>query len=155
MAYVAGGEELEAGELRAALRSRLPEYMVPSAIVLLKELPLTPNGKLDRRALPKPEAGAGGGKEYEAPQTAAEEILCGIWAEVLKLERVGREDNFFDLGGHSLLAVTVIERMRRIGSRRRMCTGDVYERADGGILSRNRGALAVSEAKRGGGVGTR
>ena len=76
---------------------------------------MTPNGKLDRKALPAPEAGAYSTCGYEAPQGEIETKLAGIWAEVLKLERVGRHDNFFALGGHSLLAITLIERMRRSG----------------------------------------
>ena len=101
--------------MRAHLAAKLPEYMVPAAYVQLKSLPLTANGKLDRRALPAPDTDAYTVREYEAPVGETETKLAEIWAEVLKVERVGRRDNFFDLGGHSLLAVTVIERMRRQG----------------------------------------
>jgi amino acid adenylation domain-containing protein len=114
VAYVAGGAE--ADELREHLRGSLPEYMVPAAFVVLEALPLTPNGKLDRMALPAPEY-ASAEESYVAPRTPAEEVLAGIWAEVLKVERVGVHDNFFALGGHSLLAVTLVERMRRRGVR--------------------------------------
>jgi acyl carrier protein len=91
----------------------LPEYMVPSTIVRLERLPLTANGKLDRRALPEAETAGIESGGYEAPRDEAEEILSGIWAQVLKLERVGIRDNFFDLGGHSLLATQVISRVRQ------------------------------------------
>ncbi|HEY0553813.1 MAG TPA: amino acid adenylation domain-containing protein, partial [Thermoanaerobaculia bacterium] len=100
-----------AAELREALRKSLPEYMIPSAFVTLKALPLTPSGKVDRRALPAPEAGAAA-EEYTAPQGPVEELLAGIWAEVLRVERVGARDNFFALGGHSLLATQVVSRVR-------------------------------------------
>jgi amino acid adenylation domain-containing protein/non-ribosomal peptide synthase protein (TIGR01720 family) len=99
-------------ELRAFLQARLPAYMLP-AFVLLDTLPLTPNGKLDRRALPAPDlAGAGLQTAFAAPRTMIEEILAGIWADVLKLDRVGIHDNFFALGGHSLLATQLVSRVR-------------------------------------------
>ncbi|HEV3049920.1 MAG TPA: AMP-binding protein, partial [Longimicrobium sp.] len=114
VAYVVGSVDAE--ELREHLRGSLPDYMVPAAFVVLESLPLTPNGKLDRKALPAPEY-AGDADRYVAPRTPVEEEMAGIWAEVLKVERVGVHDNFFALGGHSLLAVTLIERMRRRGVR--------------------------------------
>jgi amino acid adenylation domain-containing protein len=114
VAYVVGGAEAEA--LRAHLRESLPEYMVPAAFVALERIPLTPNGKLDVKALPAPDL-ASAEDRYVAPRTPVEEVLAGIWAEVLKVERVGVHDNFFALGGHSLLAVTLVERMRRRGLR--------------------------------------
>jgi amino acid adenylation domain-containing protein len=101
--------------LRGHLAGQLPEYMLPSAYVRLDALPLSPNGKLDRDALPAPAATDSGMQDYEAPVGATEETLSRIWAEVLKLERVGRHDHFFEIGGHSLLAVTLIERMRQAG----------------------------------------
>ena len=108
-AYVAGDATVE--ELRRSLRERLPDYMVPASFVVLKALPLTPNGKVDRKALPAPDW-QGFSESYQAPRTPVEEVLAGIWAEVLGLERVGAADRFFDLGGHSLLATRVLSRMR-------------------------------------------
>ncbi|HEU4558162.1 MAG TPA: amino acid adenylation domain-containing protein, partial [Longimicrobium sp.] len=111
VAYVVGGVDAEA--LRAHLRRSLPEYMVPGAFVFLDALPLTPNGKLDRKALPAPDL-ALAEETYVAPRTPTEEVLAGIWAEVLRLERVGVEESFFELGGHSLLAMRVVSRVREL-----------------------------------------
>ncbi|TEE30441.1 AMP-binding protein, partial [Pseudomonas aeruginosa] len=97
--------------LKSALKASLPEYMVPTQWVFLAALPLLPNGKLDRKALPAPEAGDSQ-QVYAAPETDLEQQLAAIWAEVLKLERVGLTDNFFELGGHSLLATQVLVRVR-------------------------------------------
>jgi acyl carrier protein len=109
VAYVVG--DVEAGVLREHLLRELPEYMVPSAVVVLDAFPLTPNGKLDRKALPAPDfAPAEGG--YVAPRTPTEEALAGIWAEVLQLDRVGVAESFFELGGHSLLATLVVARVQ-------------------------------------------
>jgi len=105
-------EEVGAEILRAHLAAKLPEYMVPAAYVQLQTLPLTANGKLDRRALPTPDADAYTVREYGAPVGELETKLAEIWAEVLKVERVGRRDNFFDLGGHSLLAIQLLNRIR-------------------------------------------
>jgi acyl-coenzyme A synthetase/AMP-(fatty) acid ligase len=100
-------------ELRAFLAQRLPDYMVPSAFVVLDALPLTPNGKIDRRALPAPDTARPALEgAYAAPSTETERILAEIWAEILGLEQVGVHDNFFELGGHSLLATQVISRTR-------------------------------------------
>jgi amino acid adenylation domain-containing protein/non-ribosomal peptide synthase protein (TIGR01720 family) len=98
-------------DLRAALKARLPEYMVPVHLLFLEELPLTPNGKLDRKALPKPDASLLQGA-YVEPRTELERKIAVIWQDVLKLERVGLADNFFELGGHSLLATQVTARMQ-------------------------------------------
>src|SRR5215472_6622213 len=103
-----------ASGLRQHLADRLPEFMQPSAIVTLEELPRTLNGKIDRKALPTLEQAReqqGAGTEYR-PRTAVEEIVAGIWSEVLRLPRVGLEENFFELGGHSLLATQIISRVR-------------------------------------------
>ena len=112
---VAEGEEVSDGGARELLRGRLPEYMVPSAFVRLEALPLTPNGKLDRRALPAPERTGAEVETYAAPRTATEEALCAIWAEVLRVERVGIRDNFFERGGDSILAIQAVSRARRAG----------------------------------------
>ncbi|MFM7909859.1 MAG: condensation domain-containing protein, partial [Microcystis sp.] len=96
--------------LKANLKNLLPDYMVPTAFVLLDAFPLTPNGKIDRRALPVPNLQSQG--EYIAPRNAIEEKMAQIWGEILKLQRVSIEDNFFELGGHSLLATQVISRLQ-------------------------------------------
>jgi len=101
-------------ELRRHMKEKLPEYMVPSSFMVLEELPLTPSGKVDRRALPAPEEGRREIEEqYVGPRNVVEEVVAGIWAEVLKVEQVGIYDNFFELGGHSLLATQVISRVRK------------------------------------------
>ncbi|MER1062389.1 amino acid adenylation domain-containing protein [Pseudomonas aeruginosa] len=97
--------------LRNALKGCLPEYMVPAQLVALERLPLTPNGKIDRKALPKPDAGAQT-QAYAPPQTEAEKDLARLWREVLGVERVGLHDNFFELGGDSILAVQLVGRIR-------------------------------------------
>ena len=106
------GQKTGATELRKYLKEKLPEYMIPSAFVLLEALPLTPNGKVDRRALPAPER-SGLEKGYVAPRTHTEEVLTKIWTEVLGLKQVGIHDNFFELGGHSLLATQLISRTHK------------------------------------------
>lgn len=117
--YVASSDLAIQDELKAHLHERLPEYMVPAQIVVLPTLPLTANGKLDRRALPEPDAAAG--REYRAPQTDTEQAVARIWAQVLEVERVGLDDNFFDLGGHSLLALTLTAALQdRLGLKVRL-----------------------------------
>ena len=113
VAYVVGreGVALEAEGLKQHLKARLPEYMVPAFIVALPSLPLTPSGKVDRKALPRPEPRQEE-QGYVAPRTAVEEQVAAIWGQVLGLERVGVNDNFFDLGGHSLMATRVASRVR-------------------------------------------
>ena len=115
VAYVVPGSKQSAnpGQLRSWLKERLPDYMLPVAIVEMQRFPLTPNGKVDRKALPAPEYSRPSLEaEYFAPRTPTEEILCAIWAEVMKVDRVGVFDNFFELGGHSLLATQVVARVR-------------------------------------------
>ncbi|MFN2633273.1 MAG: condensation domain-containing protein, partial [Thermoanaerobaculia bacterium] len=102
-----------ASDLRAYLQARLPDYMVPSLFVPVKEFPLTPNGKVDRAALPDPErAGSAAGGVSEAPRSEVEALVASLWAEVLQVPRVGVHENFFELGGHSLLATRAISRIR-------------------------------------------
>ncbi|WP_261991509.1 non-ribosomal peptide synthetase, partial [Streptomyces sp. OR43] len=102
----------DAGELRACLRRELPDYMVPAAFVELAALPLTSNGKLDRAALPQPEPSQANTAGFVAPAGATEELLARIWSEVLGVDRIGADDNFFEVGGHSLLATQVVSRIR-------------------------------------------
>src|SRR5262249_30561341 len=101
-----------AADLRAFLRERLPEHMVPSAFVTLEALPLTENGKIDRRALPAPGAAGAAEHAYVEPRGPIEEVLAGIFAEVLRVPQVGAHDGFFELGGHSLSAVQAMTRVR-------------------------------------------
>jgi amino acid adenylation domain-containing protein len=101
-------------ELRRFLKTKLPDYMLPEAIVLLEKLPLTPNGKVNRRALPAPTLTRVELKEdYVAPRNRTEHILARLWAEVLEIEPVGINDNFFELGGHSILATQLVSRIRQ------------------------------------------
>jgi amino acid adenylation domain-containing protein len=113
VAYVrlAGEAVVRADELRRFVAGRVPGFMVPSAFVLLAALPLTANGKLDRAALPAPEAGGPGGRAARGPW---EEVLCGLFAEVLGVAQVGADEGFFDLGGHSLLAARLVARVRQV-----------------------------------------
>jgi amino acid adenylation domain-containing protein len=110
--YVTG--PADPGELRGYLRGRLPAPMVPAAFVVLREFPLSPSGKVDRAALPAAGGAAAGRREYAPPRTHAEQVITGIWAELLAVEpqRVGRDDDFFELGGHSLLTVRLAARLR-------------------------------------------
>ncbi|MGR3939668.1 AMP-binding enzyme, partial [Streptomyces sp. BRA346] len=123
---------IDVGTLRDALSEVLPSYMVPSAFVELDAMPLTPNGKVDRGKLPTPDGDAVVARGYQAPVGAVEEKLAAIWANLLGVERVGRNDDFFELGGHSLLAVSLgprrihhpdHRRTRHRGRRRRQRRG--------------------------------
>ncbi|WP_259375544.1 non-ribosomal peptide synthetase [Azohydromonas lata] len=112
VAYVApqGGQPVDTAALRARVAAKLPDYMVPAAIVVLERLPLNGSGKVDRKALPAAQAASD--KPFEAPAGAVEEALAAIWCELLGAPRVGRSDNFFELGGHSLLAVQIVSRVQ-------------------------------------------
>ena len=115
VAYVVSDEHSPASidVWRRALKEKLPEYMIPSAFVLLDELPRTPNGKIDRRALPAPDlSGAACATEYVAPRTGVEELMAGVWSEVLGVTQLSIEADFFDVGGHSLLATRLVSRIR-------------------------------------------
>ncbi|MFG3016457.1 non-ribosomal peptide synthase/polyketide synthase [Streptomyces cinerochromogenes] len=111
----AGAAVPSAGELRAHLAAGLPDYMLPAAFVTVPELPLTANGKVDRRRLPAPDWSAGGERTHRPPRTETERVLAGIWAELLGVERVGVDDNFFMLGGDSILSIQVVSRARAAG----------------------------------------
>ncbi len=113
-AYVVGEKELTILELREHLSNSLPGYMIPSYFIQLEKLPLTPNGKVDRKALPEPDGNISTGTEYEAPRSSAEEKLVEIWREVLGVERIGINDNFFGLGGHSLKATSLASKIHKI-----------------------------------------
>jgi acyl carrier protein len=116
VAYVVASHELTPtfSELRSFLKEKLPDYMIPSAFVYLDSLPLTPNGKIDRRALPAPDVVRPDLQEaFVAPRSQSEELVAGIWGNVLGLERIGVHDNFFELGGHSLLATQVVSRIQQ------------------------------------------
>ncbi len=117
IAYVVPHEKAKfsVNELRHFLKEKLPEYMLPSAFVVLEALPLTPNGKVDRRALPAPDnLRPELANNYQAPESEVEKSIAKVWKQVLQLERVGVNDNFFDLGGHSLLVVQVNNKLREI-----------------------------------------
>ena len=115
VAYVVAPAAPSAAELRAHVAAALPDYMVPAAFVSLDVLPLTGNGKLDRRALPAPEEGRAAAEAYAAPRTHAEAELAAAWREVLGVERVGIDDNYFALGGDSIRAVRMVAAARRRG----------------------------------------
>jgi len=112
------GGETNSADVREQLRRRLPDYMVPAALVTLERMPLSPNGKIDRRALPAPDIGSQVREStaYVEPQTELEKTIVQCWRELLNVERIGLNDDFFDLGGHSLLAAQFLSRLRdRVG----------------------------------------
>jgi amino acid adenylation domain-containing protein len=116
VAYVVAKEEssLSSGDLRSYLKTKIPDWMAPSSIILIEQMPMTANGKVDRKALPAPGAAAVTEEHFVAPHTFVQELLAGIWIQVLKLEKIGIHDNFFESGGHSLNATQVVSRARNI-----------------------------------------
>ncbi|MFD4668658.1 non-ribosomal peptide synthase/polyketide synthase [Lentzea sp. NPDC058450] len=121
VAYLVSTAELSHADLRTWLKRELPDYMVPSAFVRLETLPLSGNGKVDRRALPAPQVST---SRHVEPTTAVERELARVWAEVLRVDRVGIEDNFFELGGDSILSIQLVARARRAGLR--LSSKDVF-----------------------------
>ena len=119
VAYVvaADGRETNDDALRERLRQKLPDYMLPSAIVTLERMPLTPNGKIDRARLPALTAIERSADHYVSPRTETEKTLVGLWTELLQVERIGLNDNFFELGGHSFLLAQMHARLRGVGRR--------------------------------------
>lgn len=113
-AVTAASTKASASDLRAFLKEKLPDYMVPTSFVLMNAFPLTPNGKLDRAALPEPEASRDESRAYIAPRNETEMRLAQLWERVMGIERIGVTDNFFDLGGHSLLAVRLFSEITRV-----------------------------------------
>jgi amino acid adenylation domain-containing protein/non-ribosomal peptide synthase protein (TIGR01720 family) len=128
--------------LRSYLRSWLPDYMVPAVVTVLDELPLTSNGKIDRKALPAP--AMAGSAAFRGPRSVREEILCGLFAEVLELDSVGIDDGFFDLGGHSILAIRLASRIRTVFGREM----PVWEIFDAGTVARLAARLDGADAGR-------
>ncbi|KZL38968.1 hypothetical protein VT47_12565, partial [Pseudomonas syringae pv. syringae] len=135
---------LDIESLRRHLQGTLPEYMVPAAYVQLDALPLTANGKLDRKALPVPDAQSLISRGYEAPQGEVEVALAEIWAEVLQVELIGRNDNFFDLGGQSLLAMRMVSQVRlQLGVE--LPLGELFARGELAAVAAALGGVARSE----------
>jgi amino acid adenylation domain-containing protein len=135
-------------ELRALIKQKLPEYMMPSGFLMLEEMPLTLNGKIDRKRLPAPDQTRESIGQFVAPRTAVEEILSGIWMQVLGAKQVGIRDNFFEIGGHSLLATQIVSRVRETFhteiSLRSLFEAPTVEALAGQVAAAMRGATALS-----------
>ena len=111
-------EEVDIAELRQFLKTKIPDYMVPSAFVFIDQFPLTPNGKIDRKVLPSPVEAPQQEKEYIEPKTETEKRLAAIWSEVLKIKQIGTDEDFFEIGGHSMVAVTLMVKIEKeLGTR--------------------------------------
>nr|ARU08074.1 MlcL [uncultured bacterium] len=144
------GDGVDPETVRATAAELLPGYMVPAAFVVLDELPLTPNGKLDQRALPAPDFGAA--TTATAPRDAVEELLAGLFAEVLGLEQVGVDDGFFDLGGDSIMSIQLVSRARRAGLT--ISPRDVFDRQTvAGLAAVAKASDAVTVEEPGAGIG--
>ncbi|HEV2150586.1 MAG TPA: amino acid adenylation domain-containing protein [Longimicrobiaceae bacterium] len=150
VAYLTGAADAavpSAAELRKHLSGSLPLHLVPTAFVVLDALPLTPRGKTDRRALPAPEAAPSPDGEQVAPRTAAEQALADVWARVLRVDRVGVTDNFFEVGGDSILSIRVVTEARRAGLE--VTPRDVFENPTVAALARVAGRTATARAEQG------
>ncbi|MBX4267641.1 non-ribosomal peptide synthetase, partial [Clostridium estertheticum] len=112
-AYIACDKKMTIPQLRTSLSKELPDYMVPVYFMKIEKMPLTPNGKLDRKALPEPDGDINAGVEYAEPRNEIEEKLVKVWTEVLGVERIGIDDDFFTLGGDSIKAIQVCTRLSR------------------------------------------
>ncbi len=120
------GQSITGDDLRQYLRDQLPDYMVPTAFVLVDEFPRTPNGKIDRQALPEPQVGPQyDGSEIQTPRTTAEKQLTEIWADVLGFDRISINDNFFEIGGDSLISIQIVARAKQIGLK--LSPNDVFD----------------------------
>ena len=142
-------QEAPLHQLRDYLQDRLPAYMVPAAVVVLEALPLSPNGKVDRKALPAPapDGAPSGAGAVTPPRTPAEHVLAAIWADVLRLERVGIHDNFFDLGGDSILSIQVVARANQAGLR--LTPRQLFQHQTVAGLAAVAGSAPVVEAEQG------
>ncbi|MBR5937349.1 MAG: AMP-binding protein, partial [Clostridiales bacterium] len=146
-AYYVSEEELSISEIREELGKTMPDYMIPSYMMRIESIPVTRNGKLDKRALPEIEAGAG--REYVAPRTEEERILCEAFAKILNVEEVGIKDNFFELGGDSIKAIRIISILRNSGYQttvKEIMSGKYVERI-AGLMTRNANVIEYEQGE--------